>query len=506
MPRYTRLAKKKLLRFEPLESRQMLSGVVNVQIFPVVAPGTMNFVGDGSNNEIEVRQTANPGEYHIQGESDTLLQINGAGVTMSNATVNGITGNITVNLGEGDDTFSFLGVAAGGVSNVPIDLGILNSGGSNTNVIDDLLINGDFLVNKAPATTGYSVLQIADTTIIGDTLVNNVGAGVGDTSTTISNSHLQGGGVAGIAFRLMNGQGKDIIQVQENSQFGTGGFIPAVPIVVIQNDGGASRTSFTGTTAVAGPGTTTVYGDVVIQNGVNLPGTLDIVSFNSVNVLGDVTVLNGPGNTQTTVTNSTLGSHLIPAVLGGPMRIINDAGYDTLGISDSTLPWGLWVNNDQAAGNTSTWGSRTDITSSSIGTSPFGPALPNPLDAMQLMGDNGADVVNVNGTALGGVLNLTVLGNGNNEVNVTNGSSMAGFNLIGGSGNETVMIDNSTITVGVRILLNAGADTLEVRNMLLTQWPDPLLGLVIIDGGLGTDTTNIGPFTLGALNFEFFVP
>ena len=45
------------LRFEPLESRVVLSGVVNVQIFPAVAPGTMNFVGDGSNNEIEVRQS-----------------------------------------------------------------------------------------------------------------------------------------------------------------------------------------------------------------------------------------------------------------------------------------------------------------------------------------------------------------------------------------------------------------------------------------------------------------
>lgn len=485
----------------------MLSGVVNVQIFPVVAPGTMNFLGDGSNNDIEVRQTATVGEYHIEGRSGTLLQINGAGVTMPEVTVNGITDNITSDLGEGDDTLSFLGMAAGGDSNVPIDLRIRNSGGSNTNELADLLINGDLLVNKAAATSGYSELSISNTTVIGDTLVNNVGAGTGDTKTAIISSSLQGGGVAGIGLRLVNGNGQDIIDVNGNSQFGTGGFIPAGPIVVIQNDGGASRTTFTGASAVAGPGTTTVYGDVLIQNGVNLPGTLDMVTFNLVNVLGDVHVLNGDGNTQTIVTGSVLGSHQVPGVLGSALMVLNNAGYDTLEITDSTIPWGLLVNNDVAAGNTSNWGSSTQITNSHIGTNPFGPALPGPFDAMQILGDNARDVINLSGTELGGVLNLTVLGNGNNEVSITNSSSMPGLNLVGGSGNETVLIDNSAITVGVRILLNAGADTLWVRNVdPATQWPSALLGLVILDGGIGVDTTTLGPLTLGALNFEFFVP
>ena len=69
------------------------------------------------------------------------------------------------------------------------------------------------------------------------------------------------------------------------------------------------------------------------------------------------------------------------------------------------------------------------------------------------------------------------------------------------------MIDDSAISTSVMILLNSGADTLLVTNIdPLTQWPSALLGSVILDGGFGVDTTNISALTLGALNFEIFLP
>src|SRR5688572_13168281 len=43
----------RFLRFEGLECRAVLAaGVVDVQIFPFIAAGTLNLEGDGSNNEV----------------------------------------------------------------------------------------------------------------------------------------------------------------------------------------------------------------------------------------------------------------------------------------------------------------------------------------------------------------------------------------------------------------------------------------------------------------------
>ena len=131
----------------------------------------------------------------------------------------------------GNDTFNFEGIAGGGDSNVPADLIIDNTDGSNINNLSDLLINGDLDVNKAGAAASYSELTIRDTTIIGDTDIDNDGGLGGDTKTTIDNSSLQGG--IATALILTNGDGADVIEVLGNSQFGTGLFIGGQPQVSI---------------------------------------------------------------------------------------------------------------------------------------------------------------------------------------------------------------------------------------------------------------------------------
>ena len=93
----------------------MLTGVVNV-IFPEDSPGTLSLVGDGSNNEVELRSIGIPGIpglFRIEGLNGTLLQINGFDGIMQSLHVNGIDGDVTVNLGTGEDKF-FLGAADGG--------------------------------------------------------------------------------------------------------------------------------------------------------------------------------------------------------------------------------------------------------------------------------------------------------------------------------------------------------------------------------------------------------
>ena len=509
-----RQSNRRRLRFEGLEDRRLLAaGVVDVQVFPLLAAGRLDLIGDGSNNEVRISQTVNVGEYRVDGLNGTLLQINGAGVTMPSVTVNGITGDLGVYLGNGDDIFTFDNTYAptGQQSNVPLDLYIENAHGSNQNHITDVMINGDLSVIKAAATSGYSALHVTDTTVIGFTTVDNTGGGSGgDTWTVINNTWLQGNGGPGPAFALYNGDGKDIIDVQGNSQFGIGPFPLLTPVVVIDNGYGGSRTTFTGASAEAGFGTTTVYGDLLISNGDNLPGTLDTVTFNGSNVLGNVGISNASGNTSVTVNNSTLGSHLVASpfspVIGGSLQIENDAGFDQFSMTDSTVPWGILINND-VSGNNDAWGSATNITGSRIGTAPFGPDIFGfPGAAMVLLGDNGRDVVNVSSTVLGGTLDLRLY-NGNNEANLTNSSSMAALSFITGSGNDTLLVDNSSISVAVYVRLGSGADQFFVRNVNpSTQWPSALLGSIDIDGETGVDTTNLSALPLGALGFEIFVP
>jgi hypothetical protein len=186
------------------------------------------------------------------------------------------------------------------------------------------------------------------------------------------------------------------------------------------------------------------------------------------------------------------------------MQVLNDAGYDQLQMTNSTVPWGLIVNDDVAASNASTWGSATTLTGSHIGTTAYCP-LVMAGDSLRFLGDNGRDVVNLNNTTLGRTLNLQLF-NGNNEADITNGSVMSSLYLVAGSGNDTVLIDNSAINVSVSIQLNAGADQLTIKKGVNFSWPNPLLGSIAIDGGIGVDTTNVDAIVAGALGFEVIVP
>jgi hypothetical protein len=212
-----------------------------------------------------------------------------------------------------------------------------------------------------------------------------------------------------------------------------------------------------------------------------------------------------------TVTNSTLGSHLVAPpfspVIGSALVVLNDAGFDQFSMTQSSAPWGIKINND-VSGNNDVWGSATNIFESQVGTSPFGPWIePAFLNAaLVILGDNGRDIVNVSATRLGGTLDARLYA-GNNEANLTNGSSMPALYFVTGTGNDSLLIDDATILVAVYVRLGSGADTMFVRNVdPATEWPSALLGSIDIDGETGVDTTNLSALPLGALGFEIFVP
>jgi hypothetical protein len=489
---------RRAFRVERLETRDLLSGIVNVLIAPnpLVTPGSMALAGDVSNNHVQVSSGAGFGEFVITGLDGTLLQLNGAGVTMPQMTVNGINGNIGVDLDGGRNQFDMVGPAAGMTSQLGGSLLITNRN-DNVTVISDTMINGDVHIARAPLSAGYSELRIINSTVIGDTIVNNAfGGSDGDSYTYISNSKLQAGGATATGLTLSNGDGKDIIQIEGTSQFGTGIFPPALPVVTITNGDGGSRTTFTGNS--------TIYGAVLITNGANLTGTLDIVTFNQAQTTGSVTIIDSSGDTETSVQTSKLGTAMTPG--GGPLVVRNNAGADSFVMTNSEVQWGVLLDNDNVPGGASMWGSSTDIRDSKIGTHPNGPVLPAPPagvnDSLMILGDRGADVVGISGTTIGGDVNLRFLRDGNNSVTLAT-SKMAGLAVVTGAGNDSVVIDQTDIVTSINIVLAAGADSLTVRGTGLL--PDPLLGAWFIDGGIGVDTYR-GTRLLLMQNFEVLLP
>jgi hypothetical protein len=511
-------ASNRRLFMEPLEDRRVLAGIVDVQIWPDIGLGDLKLVGENGNEQIEISMISNADRsYEIKGLNGTQLSLNGGGMTFTSLPVNAIFGDITIELGTGNDTFNFVGSSE---SIIPNDLIINNDDGSNVNILDEVRINGDLLVTKLLGTTGYSELQIRNSTVIGLTVVDNKGGdGLtgGETFTEIVNSWLQGDSGRGAALDLDNPDEKDIISISGNSQFGVGPFpFPIVQAVVdINNRDGGSRTTFTGASPVAGFGTTTVYGDVRISNALNLPGTLDMVTFNGANVLGDVDIVNGDGNTRTMVTNSVLGSHLVAdpfsPEIGSPLVIQAERGFDETSLTDTEVPWGCKFEYDvgnhgeSGFGNKSDFGSKTDLSQSKCGTHPFGPDIePLPGVGLAVMGDDGDDVFNMSASEVGETLRLNLFA-GNNEVNILNQSVVGALWLQTLGGNDNVLIDDSEIQVAIEATLGSGADSFYVTNVEPAEWPSTLLGAVRIVGGLGVDTTNIPLENLGVnllLGFE----
>jgi hypothetical protein len=146
------------------------------------------------------------------------------------------------------------------------------------------------------------------------------------------------------------------------------------------------------------------------------------------------------------------------------------------------------------------------LSQSECGTHPFGPDISGlPNVGLKLIGDAGADVFNMSVSKVGGTLDLN-LNAGNNEFIMTNQSVIGALKLATLGGNDNVLIDDSIILVAIDASMGSGADVFGVFNVELPEWPSALLGSVNIDGGAGTDTTNLnGVLPVNLLtNFEFF--
>jgi hypothetical protein len=194
------------------------------------------------------------------------------------------------------------------------------------------------------------------------------------------------------------------------------------------------------------------------------------------------------------------------------MAVQADAGVDQFLMEDSRVVWGILIDTDLLAAGFSNWGSVTNIQASEIGTHPFGPDLtviPGSLatadDALWIRGDMARDEVTISGTVVNGTVDLNNLYAGNNEVLLTAGTIVDAIEVFTWGGNDRVLVDASTILVRLYVFLDNGVDTMELRNGSVL--PDPLLGFIYMDGGVGADFFGLDPnvvpqFPLTVVNFE----
>ncbi len=505
----------KLLRLEPLEPRHLLSGVVTAA---VGAGQTLNLTAlpptDFSDNSIELWQGSNPGEFWVAGGAGTATLLNNGTAPLQFTNIK----NIVVALGAGSDTLHFLsqgdlggpGSLGGTRSELEGDLTIVNSGGGDSNTIQDVKIDGALLVTKIGG-NGRSDLKLVDCIVVDSATVdNNNGGSNGDSNTTIQGCQLRG------SLTIANGTGADLIDI-EGSTVGSS----AGGATTINNGDGGSRNVFTtyaGTPNASGQNTTTLYGPLSIASGTSFIGVgiADTVVFTGTEVKGPVVITGASGDSKTVIGNPLPGSNLGSDVaVGGPVTVVHGQGFDEFDMESSSAKWGLAILNG-AAGQTD--GSVTKIVNSQVSTYPP-PVL---TSGLTVVGDDGADVVTITDSQVGGptVLNL---GNGDNQISListalpnTTRNTLTSLTITTGDGNDLVTIQKTDVTVSTDIILGDSQDTVNIDYQGSATPAVPLshlLGTVTINGGNPDPVIGIPPAAetdlleyasvvqFGALNF-----
>jgi len=225
-------------------------------------------------------------------------------------------------------------------------------------------------------------------------------------------------------------------------------------------------------------------------------GIADTVVFTGTEVKGPVTIASDSGDSKTVMGNPLPGSNLGSDVdVGGPVTVTRGDGFDSFDMESSSAKWGLSITNG-AAGDTD--GSETKIVNSQVSTYP----PPVPTSGLTIIGDDGADIVTITNSQIGGAAVLQ-LGEGDNQVTLnstglpnTTRNVIAFLDIDTGGGNDSVTIQKTDVTVGTQIDVNAGSDTVNIdyQGSGTTAAPlSHLLGTVTIDGGEPDPLTGVPP-------------
>ncbi|MEO0531854.1 MAG: hypothetical protein AAF266_14960, partial [Planctomycetota bacterium] len=182
-------------RFETLETKQMLAGDVLVS----VTDGALSIQGDELNNQIAITAAEQPGSYLIRGLTGTTVRLadgdggeSGPLAPETGLVVEGISGNVRVAMGEGDDSVLIDNASFRGAVNI-------GTGEGDDTVRVGGRPDGDPGPVPAEADGDLSTVRVGrslriatdggeDTVVVSDTVVRgnlSIATGEGDDSVTI---------------------------------------------------------------------------------------------------------------------------------------------------------------------------------------------------------------------------------------------------------------------------------------------------------------------------------
>src|SRR5262245_2514978 len=370
------------------------------------------------------------------GGSDTEFQ--------SAATVT-VLGSMTINNGNGDDTILIgdSGTTLVALHNVTIN----NNAGLGITVFDGLehTITGNLSVTNGTSAAPDLFLTQGDTFVVTGKFTVNNGSG-GSLTQFSSNLLIEIDGATSIT----NTAGDD------TEVFGNFGGSIVLGRVTINNGADAGATFFQG-------GDQNIFGNLQITNGTNSAGADNFtVGGDTFNVLGNITINNGAGDT-TTVLSPTTGSAAFFSVTDG-------AGLDDIVIV------GMQLQNTTL--NVGSGGSTIAV---SIGVLIIG--------NLNITGQNGDDLVSLGGEVTG-ALNVNT-NNGFDQVTI-NGLVADGSTTINtGNDDDTLTIDDSLFNGTFTTNLGNGNDTENIETQL-TFFETRFVKAVNILGGAGDETVTLG--------------
>jgi hypothetical protein len=221
------------LGFQQLENRQMMSGTPIGHVTATLKNGTLTITGDNNNDGIEITQSPNhPNRLTITGlQQPNSTKVNG---TTGPVVFNGVTGDVNINLGSGNDNVAIEGTGLGVMTYLPRNLTVNLGNGNNVLEMVSVTVGGKVSVTGG---TGDDTVILAMTNV-GSPAVNggandltiNLGGGNNQMALyyvsverdlqildTASNSDelLMYGDYAGRNLLIETGAGNDILELAE---------------------------------------------------------------------------------------------------------------------------------------------------------------------------------------------------------------------------------------------------------------------------------------------------
>ena len=506
--------RRRRLRFETMEKRQLLAGDI---LFPsdvpaagevrvVVSGGNMVITGDitpgvSLDEQVKVVAEVDAPNFVITGLAGT--KVNG----MDSASFSGVTGSITIDLKGGNNVVDF---GQAGVLSVTRALTIRSGVGSDTINITNTNVNGTLTIDAGAGTNTVTLKGIG---VTGNASIKGT---IGDDTVTIEDT-------AGTTKRFNGtltvdgGAGTNVVTLKN---------LTIARNVSVIGTTGQDTVNITGSNVSNGALSVTIgagEGNVTLLN-VNVARGISVVGLNdkdTVNIT-DATIANGALSVSTGAGEGivTLGNVNITS---GNLSVIGTTGQDTVNITTANLSNGTLSVNGGAGTNDITLGNLTNVRSVSVigttgqdtvkltnvtvGNTPAGlisistgagvgnvtlNTVTIPRGNLSVIGTTDQDDVRLTGVTLGnGSLSLST-GAGVGNVTLSNVTLNRGnLSVIGTTGNDDVDLTNTTTSNGTMTIdVGAGTNTMDLLGVFAS-------GNATIKGSTGQDTVTIEPIMEG---------